>query len=65
MSHCLHCNARIPAGRSYCHPHYVAALRDYEREVADYQQERQAWESLSLLTELDTENVVLLRVVGR
>jgi hypothetical protein len=46
MSCCERCNARIPTGRHFCHPHYLEALRDYERDLERYQQDRQAWEQL-------------------
>lgn len=46
MSVCARCNAHIPTGRHYCHPHYLEALRDYERELEQYQRDREAWERL-------------------
>lgn len=47
MPCCARCSAKIPAGRHYCHPHYQEALRDYERELHQYQLDRQAWEALT------------------
>lgn len=47
MPRCARCSAEIPAGRHYCHPHYQEALRDHERELEQYQRDRQAWEALS------------------
>lgn len=47
MSRCERCHARIPTGRHFCHPHYLEALRDYERDLNRYQHDRQAWERLS------------------
>lgn len=46
MTQCARCSARIPGGRTYCHPHYLEALRDYERELEQFQQDMAAWDAL-------------------
>lgn len=44
MPTCLHCSARIPGGRTYCHPHYQEAIRQH----AHWHQEAMAhWGRLS------------------
>lgn len=48
MSRCERCHARIPVGRNFCHPHYLEALLEYERDMEQYQVDRQAWENLSV-----------------
>lgn len=48
MSRCSRCRARIPDGRNFCHPHYLEALRDYERELEQYQLDREAWNRLTV-----------------
>lgn len=47
MSRCERCNARIPRGRNFCHPHYLEAIREYERELMRYQDMLLAWNRLS------------------
>lgn len=47
MPTCLHCSARIPAGRNYCHPHYVEALRLHDRNVASYLEALDRWHKLT------------------
>lgn len=47
MSTCLHCSARIPTGRTYCHPHYQEAIRQHTQQIAAHQEAMAHWSRLS------------------
>ncbi|MDP2227100.1 MAG: hypothetical protein Q8J78_06450 [Moraxellaceae bacterium] len=50
MPTCLHCSARIPAGRTYCHPHYQEALRHHDERVVAYRYAKDHWNRLGAAT---------------
>lgn len=47
MPTCLHCSARIPGGRTYCHPHYQEALRHHSEQLVAFQEAMDRWSRLS------------------
>lgn len=47
MARCERCSAKVPAGRSYCHPHYIEAIRRYESDLVAYEEHMKAWSALS------------------
>ena len=47
MPNCLHCSANIPGGRTYCHPHYLEALRQHDQQVAACHDAMERWSRLT------------------
>lgn len=50
MPTCLHCSAQIPGGRTYCHPHYLEALRHHSEQLIAFQEAMDRWSRLSPAT---------------